>query len=122
MVGGDVLPIAELAGRARCAGETHVRYGSTALGIRAVAARRDPAVAEFAASAPNAIEHPAPSPAPYLTWLERLHKWRRADQRAQCGPALQGRRRAVSPLGGVRTAPRAFLTPAFRARPGSRVR
>ncbi len=62
MVDGDVLPIGELAGRARCAGETHVGYGSTALGIRVVAAHRDPAVAEFAASAPNAIEHSAPSP------------------------------------------------------------
>ncbi len=90
MVGGDVLWIGELAGRARCAGETHVGYGSTALGIEAVAAHRDPAVAEFAASAPNAIEHPAPSPAPYLTWLERLDKWRRADERAQVAQRSRG--------------------------------
>ena len=74
MAGGDVLPIADLAG---CEVETHVGYGSIGRGIRAGAARRNPAVAEFAAPPPPAIEHPAPSPAPYLTWLELHDKWRR---------------------------------------------
>jgi hypothetical protein len=77
MVGGDVLPIADPAGSGRCAVETDVGSGSIAFGIRAGTARRDPAVAEFAAPPPHAIEHPAPSPAPYLTWLELHDKWRR---------------------------------------------
>jgi hypothetical protein len=76
MVGGDVLPVADIAGRGVCAVETHVGYASIGLGIGADAPSRDPAVAEFAAPPPHAIVHPAPSPAPYLTWLELHDKWR----------------------------------------------